>query len=104
MRGLVVTEGRCVTPPISRETMRPRSKHPMTPAERQRRGRALKRGEPYFIPCTKVGPPPALPPRIGQAVQFMLPTPEEASLASPHEPRALPAPVAPPVTAMQKAT
>ena len=80
--------------------MRRRTTHPMTPAERQRKCRALKRGEPYFIPCTKVGPPP----QIGQRVQWMLPTSEEASSASTHEPRALPAPAAPPVTAMPQAT
>jgi hypothetical protein len=76
--------------------MRLRGKHPpATPAERQRKCRAIKRGEWHYIPGTRVDSPPRLPLLTDPTVELRLPAP-------PEEPRALPAPVAPPVTAMQK--
>jgi hypothetical protein len=58
----------------------------------------------HYFPAVPVDPQPCLPPPARHKVQFHLPTPAVASAPSVQEPRALPAPVAPPVTAMQKAT
>ena len=68
----------------------------MTPAERQAKCRAIKRGEWHTIPGTPCGPPDALPPPT---------TPPTAALPAPAKTTpALPAPPVPPVTALQKAT
>src|SRR4051794_15083573 len=81
--------------------MRPRSKHsPKTPAERQRKCRAIKRGEWHYIPGVQVDAPPQLPrPERDPSGR---PRPARAA-ASGHDPRGLPAPAAPPVPAIEKA-
>ena len=68
----------------------------MTPAERQRKCRAIKRGEWHTIQGTPCDRPNALPAPPGRPVQSLPPPPP----ASAQKPRALPAP---PVTALQKA-
>jgi hypothetical protein len=64
---------------------RPRSKYPpRTAAQRQRKCRALKRGEQWYIPCTAIYPADHFPERNG------LPSPPNANAPPP----ALPAPQA----------
>jgi hypothetical protein len=81
----------------------------MTPAERQAKCRAIKRGEWHTIPGTPVDRPPELPPPTGRTIAA-LPSPAApagqsvAALPPPGAPRALPAPAVGPVMAMQKAT
>jgi hypothetical protein len=79
--------------------MRPRSAYPpKTPAQRQAKCRAIKRGKWHTYPNVLPEPPPGLPSPTGRAA-IALPPP-----AGPTQgPRALPAPPAPPVTAIEKA-
>jgi hypothetical protein len=95
--------------PICIKTMaRPRSKYPpATPAQRQRKCRAIKRGEYHYcqqLPSTPQltgpnvgGPPAALPAPMAMARPLPgLPAPAQTKPA-------LPAPPTPPSTAIQKA-
>src|SRR5688572_174182 len=72
---------------------------PQTPAERQRKCRAIKRGEWHTIAGTPCDPPNALPAPTSRPAQALPPPPD----ASAQKPPALPAPAAPPVMALQKA-
>src|SRR5688500_17126036 len=74
---------------------------PQTPAQRQAKCRAIKKGTWKTIPGTPCDGPLALPPPPdGRPIQFGPPTARTASLPAPVAAHALPAP---PVTAMQKA-
>jgi hypothetical protein len=76
--------------------MGPRIKSPpRTPAQRQAKRRAVKRGEWHTFPDMSVDQPPGLPPLSATNPNPALPAPN----ATP----ALPAPPTPPVTAIQKA-
>jgi hypothetical protein len=74
---------------------RPRGKYPpQTPAQRQEKCRAIKRGKPWYFPSIATDLPPELLPN-GEPNQFLL----GAAKMNSH---ALPAPPTPPVTAIQK--
>ncbi len=75
------------------------NRSPKTPAERQAKCRAIKRGEWHTIPGTPCGGPHALPSPTGQPIAAL-----PAPAASGETMRALPAPSEPTVTAMQKGT
>lgn len=85
---------RPVTPPIVTNRMRPQSiRPPMTPAQRQAKRRAIKRGEWHTIQSSSAEPPHALPPPSVANPTPSLPAPAKT-------PPALPGPG---VTAIQKA-
>lgn len=78
------------------KTMRPRSKSPpQTPAERQAKCRAIKRGERQTFPTIAVHRPPGIPPTLPMLAKpptAQLPAPTTVTLP------ALPAPPASPAT------
>lgn len=78
--------------------MRPRGRHPpQTPAERQAKCRAVKRGEWYTIQALPDDQTPALPPPTGRAITTQPAPPRLPAPAGPANSQpTLPAPPAPP--------